>query len=337
MISPITPPPPAAAKDLLTLTELTGDEILSLLATAESLRRNPGRESQLLAGKSVVLLFEKPSLRTRITFELGAQRLGGTALYMDHAPSRIGERETVADYARNLSLWCDAIVARVFDHAVIEELAAEATVPVINALSDIHHPCQALADLLTMRQNFGDLEGLKAAYIGDGNNVCNSLLLAAAAVGMDLTIICPVGYEPDPGVRAAARALARESGADIMITDEIGAVYGRRVVYTDTWVSMGQEADAAERGAAFEGYQVDDAVMAMAADDAIFMHCLPAHRGVEVAASVIDGPQSVVLQQAANRMHAQNALLATLLADAPAKALPTPTTLVTNAIHEGAA
>jgi len=336
MISPITPPSSTTTKDLLTLTELTGDEILSLLASAETLRRNPIDASGLLAGKSVVLLFEKPSLRTRITFELGAQRLGGAALYMDHAQSRIGARETVADYARNLSQWCHAIVARVFDHAVVEELAAEATVPVINALSDLHHPCQALADLLTMRQAFGDLEGLKAAYIGDGNNVCHSLLLAGASVGLDLTIISPPGFEPDPEIRAAARALAIKSGAQIMITDEIEAAHGRRVVYTDTWVSMGQEAGAADRAAAFAGYQVDDAVMAMASGDAIFMHCLPAHRGVEVAASVIDGPQSVVLQQAANRMHAQNALLAALLADAPAHAQPA-ATRTADAIHEGAA
>lgn len=317
MISLLAPASTVATKDVLSVAELTATEISAILDTAAALKRNPMHARGLLAGKSIVLLFEKPSLRTRITFELGAQRLGAAALYMDHASTKIGEREPVADYAHNLSLWCDAIVARVFDHAVVQELAAEATVPVINGLSDLYHPCQALADLLTMQERFGSLAGLKAAYVGDGNNVCHSLLLAGATMGMDLTIITPDGYEPDPDVRQIARAIAATSGAKIMITDEIEAVHGRSVVYTDTWVSMGQEDIAAEREAAFTGYQVNDDVMAIAGADALFMHCLPAHRGHEVTASVIDGPASVVLQQAENRMHAQNALLVKLLADAP--------------------
>jgi len=300
-------------KHLRSIADLTAPEIHTLLDEADALRRNPIAARGRLAGASIVLLFEKPSLRTRITFELGAQRLGAAALYMDHSRQPLGQREPVADYARNLSLWTDAIVARVFDHAVVEQLAACATVPVVNGLSDLHHPCQTLADLLTMRDRFGDLEGLKVAWVGDGNNVCGSLLLAAATLGMDLTIICPAGYEPDPAIRADARALAQSSGAHIMITDEIEAVHARRVVYTDAWVSMGQEAEAPGRLDAFRAYQVDAKVMRMAADDAVFMHCLPAHRGQEVAAEVLDGPASVALRQAENRMHAQNALLTFLL------------------------
>lgn len=328
MISLLAPAATIATKDVLSVAELSATEIASILDTAAALKRNPLHARGLLAGKSVVLLFEKPSLRTRITFELGAQRLGAAALYMDHAQTKIGEREPVADYAHNLSLWCDAIVARVFDHAVVQELAAEATVPVINGLSDLYHPCQALADLLTMQERFGALAGLKVAYVGDGNNVCHSLLLAGATMGMDLTIITPDGFEPDPEVRQIARAIAATSGAKIMITDEIEAVHGRSVVYTDTWVSMGQEDIAAEREAAFDGYQVNEEVMATAGAGALFMHCLPAHRGHEVTASVIDGPASVVLQQAENRMHAQNALLVKLLADAAA---PMPITLPASA------
>lgn len=306
-------PAPPRVKHLRSIADLTAPQILALLDEADALRRDPIAARARLAGASIVLLFEKPSLRTRITFELGAQRLGAAALYMDHSRQRLGQRESVADYARNLSLWTDAVVARVFDHAVVEELAACATIPIVNGLSDLHHPCQALADLLTMRDRFGSLDGLKVAWVGDGNNVCGSLLLAAATLGMDLTIICPTGYEPDPAIRAEARALAQSSGASIMITDEIEAVHGRSVVYTDAWVSMGQEDEAPRRLDAFRGHQVDAQVMRMAASDAIFMHCLPAHRGQEVAAEVIDGPASVVLHQAENRMHAQNALLTHLL------------------------
>lgn len=321
MISLLAPGAAVSTKDVLSGAELSAGEIRSLLAGASALKRNPLGARGLLAGKSIVLLFEKPSLRTRITFELGAQRLGAAALYMDHAQSRIGAREPVADYARNLALWCDAIVARVFDHAVAQELASEASVPVINGLSDLFHPCQALADLLTLQERFGDLEGLKVAYVGDGNNVCHSLLLAGATMGMDLTIVCPPGFEPDPEVRTTARAIAQTSGAAIMITDEIEAVHGRQAVYTDTWVSMGQEDGGAEREACFDGYQVNAEVMAMAAPDAAFLHCLPAHRGHEVTAEVIDGPASVVLQQAENRLHAQNALLVSLLGETPPAAL----------------
>ncbi|MEC9374306.1 MAG: ornithine carbamoyltransferase [Planctomycetota bacterium] len=304
-----------AHKDLVAPGQFTTAEIEALFATGAEAKAAPTLYRDALSCKTITLLFEKPSLRTRVSFEVGAAKLGGTAIYLDHAASRIGERETIADYARNLSLWTDAIVARTFSHQTIEELALHASIPVINGLSELHHPCQALADFFTMKENFGDLAGLKVAYIGDGNNVCNSLIVMGALLGVHLTVICPVGFDPDKMAIAEALKIGRRTGADLMITDEIEAVHERHVVYTDTWVSMGQ-ADAERRHATFQPYQVNKAVLEMAADDAIFMHCLPAHRGAEVSADVIDSPASAVLQQAENRMHMQNALLIKLLSEA---------------------
>jgi ornithine carbamoyltransferase len=265
-----------------------------------------------------MMLFEKPSLRTRVTFEVGPARMGGHAIYYDHSKERIGQRESVRDYAKNLERWVDCIVARVFSHAVLEELARETRVPVINALSDLHHPCQGLADYFTLSERVGGVRGLRGfrlAYIGDGNNVCHSLMQGAALTGANLTVVTPPGYQPSPAVHAECKELAsrHDTGGTVRLTTDKGDVRGCRAVYTDAWVSMGQEGGAA-RTRAFEPYRVDGALMAAAAPGAWFMHCLPAHRGEEVTDAVIDSAASLVYDQAENRMHAQNALLLHMLA-----------------------
>jgi ornithine carbamoyltransferase len=299
---------------VLTVGELSPAELRTLLDTAIAVKADPIAYEDSLKGKSIVMLFEKPSLRTRVSFEVGAAKLGAKVVYFDHSSSRIGQREPVSDYGSNLSLWTDCVVARVFDHTVLEALAKHSTVPVINALSDLYHPCQALADVLSLKEVLGGLAGAHLAYVGDGNNVCNSLMLAAAALGMKFTAVCPAGFEPDPQTVRQAGALLRQTGGSLAITDEIDAVFGADAVYTDTWTSMGQESERATRLAAFSPFQVNQRVMDIAGENAKFMHCLPAHRGEEVAADVIDGPSSLVLRQAENRMHAQNALLLHLLA-----------------------
>ena len=305
---------PLAASDVLTVGELSPAELRTLLDTAIAVKADPIAYEDSLKGKSIVMLFEKPSLRTRVSFEVGAAKLGAKVVYFDHSSSRIGQREPVSDYGSNLSLWTDCVVARVFDHTVLEALAKHSTVPVINALSDLYHPCQALADVLSLKEVLGGLAGAHLAYVGDGNNVCNSLMLAAAALGMKFTAVCPAGFEPDSQTVRQAGALLRQTGGSLAITDEIDAVFGADAVYTDTWTSMGQESERATRLAAFSPFQVNRRVMDIAGENAKFMHCLPAHRGEEVAADVIDGPSSLVLRQAENRMHAQNALLLHLLA-----------------------
>lgn len=314
--TPAAPAPltPLAASDVLTVGELSPAELRTLLDTAIAVKADPIAYEDSLKGKSIVMLFEKPSLRTRVSFEVGAAKLGAKVVYFDHSSSRIGQREPVSDYGSNLSLWTDCVVARVFDHTVLEALAKHSTVPVINALSDLYHPCQALADVLSLKEVLGGLAGAHLAYVGDGNNVCNSLMLAAAALGMKFTAVCPAGFEPDSQTVRQAGALLRQTGGSLAITDEIDAVFGADAVYTDTWTSMGQESERATRLAAFSPFQVNQRVMDIAGENAKFMHCLPAHRGEEVAADVIDGPSSLVLRQAENRMHAQNALLLHLLA-----------------------
>lgn len=305
---------PIQTSDVLSVGELSPAELSAVLDTAIAVKADPLAFEDALKGKSLVMLFEKPSLRTRVSFEVGAAKLGAKVVYFDHSSSRIGQREPVSDYGSNLSLWTDCVVARVFDHHVIESLAKHSTVPVINALSDLYHPCQALADLLSLKEVLGDLKGAHLAYVGDGNNVCNSLMLGAAALGMKFTAVSPAGYEPDPQTVKQAGALLKQTGAVLTITDEIDAVYAADAVYTDTWTSMGQESQREGRLKTFAPYQVNDKVMQIAGDDAKFMHCLPAHRGEEVTADIIDGPNSIVLRQAENRMHAQNALLLHLLA-----------------------
>jgi ornithine carbamoyltransferase len=307
---------PLIKTDVLTGTELSRHDIESLINTAATLKRGEQSTHGLFAGKSMVMLFEKPSLRTRLSFEIGFAKLGGHAVYVDQQNCRLGQRETISDVAHNIERFTDVIVARTFSQATVEELAANSSVPVINALSDRFHPCQALADVLTIAEKFPDRawRDLSIAYIGDGNNVCHSLMIASAILGMNITVITPPQYQPAGDVIAMAEALALESGAQITVTSDIHAVAGHDVVYTDTWISMGDEGEADQRCKAFKKYQVTQKVMDEAAPNAIFMHCLPAYRGKEVAANVIDGPQSVVFDQAENRMHAQNALLVHLLA-----------------------
>lgn len=301
------------SKNLLCLSEFSSHEIENILNIAIELKSDYKPFNDSLSGKSMVMLFEKPSLRTRMSFEVGFAKLGGNAIYLDHQDNRLGERESIADYARNLERWVDVIVSRTFKHDTLEQLAGAASIPVINALSDLYHPCQALADALTLKENFADLNSLKLAYIGDGNNVCNSLLLIAAKLGFDITIISPSGYAPNPKVVSLAEDIASSTSSTINLSSDIQAAEGHHAIYTDTWFSMGQEQDQSERKEHFCKYQVTEQVMANADSKAIFMHCLPAHRGQEVAAEVIDSPKSVVFDQAENRMHAQNALMLCLL------------------------
>ncbi len=309
--------PPLSTKDLLTVAPLSPAEIRRVLATAADVKRDPGLfagpKGGAFAGRAMVMLFEKPSLRTRVSFEVGFSLLGGVVVFLDHQSERIGKRESIGDYGRNLERWCDVIVARTFEHATIEALASATSIPVINALSEKYHPCQALADALTLAEHLGDLAGAKLAWVGDGNNVCNSLLLVASKLGFDLTVIAPRGHQPDPAIVALARGFASGTGSVIEVTDDLAAVAGHNAVYTDTWVSMGQQ-DAERRKEALRPYQVNARLMAKAAPGALFMHCLPAHRGDEVTDEVIDSPTSVVFDQAENRMHAQNAILLHLLA-----------------------
>ncbi|MBX3367895.1 MAG: ornithine carbamoyltransferase [Phycisphaeraceae bacterium] len=305
------------ATDLLTLDELGGEGVRQIFETAAAMKATPGEFRGVLSGKSVIMLFEKPSLRTRVSFEVGVARLGGHAMFYDHASVKIGERESVKDYAKNLERWVDCIVARVFKHSILEELAFYSSKPVVNALSDMHHPCQALADFFTLREHVGSDEALKLAYVGDGNNVAHSLILAGAMLGAHLTIVTPPGFEPQFDVLRGAMAHAQKSGAKITVTNDVEAVEGHDAVYTDVWVSMGQASQQAFRLAAFQGYQVDAELMALASKGrprpAYFMHCLPANRNIEVTDEVIDSASSVVYDQAENRMHVQMALLAKLM------------------------
>jgi len=301
-------------RDLLSICDLSPDEVQAVVETA--LRLKNGESASVLAGKTLALLFEKPSLRTRVSFEVAMRQLGGDCLYLSPPEVGLGGRETPADVARVLGRYVDVIAARTFKHETVEELARYADVPVINALSDGEHPCQALADLLTIREKKGRWQGISLAFVGDGNNVARSLMLGAAMLGMDFRIASPRDYGVEPDVITKAGVLAAARGGSVAsLESPREAVRGADVVYTDVWASMGQEHEAVQRLEAFAGYQVDGALMAEAAPDAIFMHDLPAHRGEEVAAEVIDGPQSVVFEQAENRLHAQKALLALILAE----------------------
>lgn len=300
-----------AQGDLRSDLDLTAPELVALLDLTIQLKRNPGRYATALKGRYLSLLFEKPSLRTRITFELAIKQLGGDAIL---STGPIGEREPLRDVARNLDRWTHGIVARTFSQQTVEELAQWSSVPVINALSDRFHPCQALADMVTLKERFGAFRGLKLAFIGDGNNVAHSLMLQLSRLGADFAIATPQGHEPDPGIVAQARSFAWETGAKFEVCrDPYEAVRGAHAVYTDVWASMGQEAEAEQRKANFAGYQVSENVMAAAREDAIFMHCLPAKRGQEVTDAVMEFPRSVVFDQAENRLHAQKALLLMLL------------------------
>jgi ornithine carbamoyltransferase len=295
-------------RDFLTLDALSRAELDEILHLSATLKRElkAGRRKPLLAGKTLAMIFEKPSLRTRVTFEVGMTQLGGYAVYLTPTDFRLGERESVADIARNLERWVDVIMARTFSHASIVELAATARVPVINGLSDLRHPCQVLSDCFTLLEHRGRLEGLRVAWIGDGNNVANSWIAAATRFGFTFAIACPKGYEPD----AELVASARQGGANVIVTHDVKEAASQAdVLYTDAWTSMGQEAEAASRRRVFADYQINARVVGIAKPDVVVMHCLPAHRGEEITDDVIDGPHSIVFDQAENRLHVQKGAL----------------------------
>ncbi|HEU5013903.1 MAG TPA: ornithine carbamoyltransferase [Roseiflexaceae bacterium] len=304
-------------KHYLSAADLSRDEATALLARAQALKdewHNGGHADMPLRGKTLALVFEKPSLRTRVAFEAGMTQLGGHGSYLSANDIDMGGRESVPDVARNLSRWVQVIAARVFRHSTVVELARYSSVPVINALCDREHPCQALADMLTLKERFGRLQGLRLAYVGDGNNVCHSLMLLGATLGVNVGVGCPPDYRPNPDITALAERLAAEHDATITISSSAQEVVeGADAVYTDVWTSMGQEHEAARRRPVFEPYQVNSELMGRADSQAVFMHCLPVHRGEEVTADVIDGPRSVVFDQAENRLHVQKALILTLL------------------------
>jgi len=300
--------------------QLTKTQIIDLIALAIKIKNHPSDYSKALAGKSVVMLFEKPSLRTHVSFDMGINKLGGHALYLGQQNGKLGERERVSDYAKNLSCYADAIVARVFENSAIEGLAEHATIPVINALCDIYHPCQALADFVTLQEYFVlgkgiDLTKVKLAYIGDGNNVSNSLMFMAAILGVDFTLVCPAGHEPEAQLLSKAKAFADKSGSKLVLTSDVDALGPQDAIYTDTWVSMGFE-DASKKSALLEKfapYQVNHQMM-KGSGASIVMHCQPAHLEEEITTALFDSEMSVVFQSAENRMWAQNAVLVTLLA-----------------------
>jgi ornithine carbamoyltransferase len=300
-----------AATDLVRDLDLTDDEVQYLLDLAAKVKRAPAKFAKALAGKYISLLFEKPSLRTRMTFELAIKQLGGDAVVSE---GPVDGREPLKDVARNLERWTQGIVARTFSQNTIEELASWSSAPVINALSDLYHPCQALADVFTLRERFGELRGLKLAFVGDGNNVAHSLMLSALRLGVDFAISTPQGYAPNAEIVVQAEGLAAVSGARLQVTnDPAKAVAGASAVYTDVWTSMGKEKESAKRRKEFAKHQVNGDLMALARHDAVFMHCLPAKRGEEVTDEVIESGQSIVFDQAENRLHAQKALLLMML------------------------
>ena len=292
-------------RDFLAIPDYSREELLALFDLAERMRSGE-YSAKPLAGKSLAMIFMKASTRTRVSFEVGTWQLGGHALFLSPRDVQLGRGEPIADTARVLSRYVDGIMIRTFAHAEVEELAKYADVPVINGLTDLLHPCQILADLLTVRQHLGGIDGRKVAWIGDGNNMANSWINAAYRLGFDLTLACPEGYEPDKTILERAQSAAKVR----VVRDPAEAAEGADVVNTDVWASMGQESEQAVREKAFKGYIVDDALMSRAQQDAIFLHCLPAHRGEEVSASVIDGPQSVVWDEAENRLHVQKAIMA---------------------------
>lgn len=297
-------------RDFLSIADHTSDDITRILKLAVRLKKNPRLNADLLKGKSMALIFQKPSNRTRVSFETGIFQLGGNTVYLSSDDISLGKREPTADIARTLSRYVGGIVARVFSHKDLLELSQYATVPVINALSDQLHPCQALADILTVQEKFGRLKGLKLAYIGDGNNMTNSLMLVCAKMGVHMTVATPRGYEPDAAYVRQAQACAKATGAKIVLVhDPVQAAAGANVLYTDTWVSMGQEKETSVRLKDFKGYQINASLAARADKKYIFMHCLPAHRGQEVSAEIIDGDHSVIFDEAENRLHVQKAVM----------------------------
>lgn len=304
-------------KDLLTLLDYTSEEVQDLIKLATQLKKitKEGKCPKLLEGKTLGMIFEKHSTRTRISFEVGMNQLGGKAMFMHSRDMQIGRGEPISDTGHVLSGYLDAIMIRANSHEMVKELAEHASIPVVNGLTDLYHPCQALADLETIAENKGNLKGLKIAYVGDGNNVAHSLVVAAAHVGMDVVVATPVGYEPNAEIIKKAQAIAKENGSLVTVTkDPVAAVKNADAVYADVWTSMGQEEESAKRLVDFKDYQINDELVSHAKPDYMFLHCLPAHREEEVATSVIDGPNSYIFEQAENRLHAQKAVLASILA-----------------------
>jgi ornithine carbamoyltransferase len=306
--------PGATGRDLISIQDFTPDELAGALDLAAATKARPADYRGVLAGKQIVLFFEKPSLRTRLTFEAGINSLGGVSFFVDQTQSRLGARESLSDVAHNLERWVDGIVLRTFAHQTVTDMAMYASIPVINALSELEHPCQAMADMLTLQEHFGDLRNVHLAYVGDGNNVAHSLMLAAASLGATISVATPQGYGPSVEITAEAQRLAALSGGGVEVAnDPAEAVAGADAVYTDVWASMGQESEAVDRRKIFAPYQVNQNLFSYAAKHAVFMHCLPAHRGDEVTEAVIDSPRSVVFDQAENRLHVQKSILVWLL------------------------
>lgn len=306
--------PAIVQKDFLSLKDYSPGEILELLALAIELKKPENKYLPLLQGKILGMIFEKSSTRTRVSFEAGMLQLGGSAIFLSTKDTQMGRGETIADTARVLSGYLDGIMIRTFDQTTVEELADTSSIPVINGLTDDYHPCQVLADLMTILEHFGTLKDKKMAYIGDGNNMVHSLMIGAAKVGMDISVATPAGYAPKAEMVALAQEIAAFTGAKIEITeDPKKAVTGCDIIYTDVWASMGQEQEALERIEHFKGFQVNEELASFANEDYIFMHCLPAHREEEVTADILEGPHSIVFQEAENRLHAQKALLVSLM------------------------
>ncbi len=303
-----------AGEDLCSIGDLSSAEVRAILKLGHDVKRNPREYRHALDAKQMVLMFEKASLRTRLSFETGINTMGGNAIFVDQTSSPLGERESIADVARNVERWVDVIVLRTYAHDTITEMAANSRVPVINALSDFEHPCQALADFMTLQEHFGSIAGLNFTYVGDGNNVCHSLMLAGAQLGVNVTVATPRGYSPDIEIVTKARDIAATNGCEVrLLQDPNAAAEGADAIYTDVCVSMGMEHESTKRAPIFRPFQVNEALMQKASGNAVFMHCLPARRNAEVTDAVLDGPQSIVFDQAENRMHAQKALLLLLL------------------------
>ena len=304
-------------RDLCSIGDLTVEEMAAMMELAHTVKNHPDDFRHALDSKQMVLFFEKASLRTRLTFEAAINTLGGNAIFVDQTQSPLGERESIPDMAHNVERWMSVMVLRTYSHDTITEMAACARIPVINALSDLEHPCQALADFFTLEERFGSVEGLRFTYVGDGNNVCHSLMLTAAQLGVHCTVATPKGFEPKLDIIHRSIEIAEQTGGTItLMHDAAKAVDGADAVYTDVCTSMGFEHEATKRAPIFKPYQVNEQLMSHAHRDAVFMHCLPAHRNAEVTDAVLDGPQSVVFDQAENRMHAQKALLLMLLGGA---------------------
>jgi ornithine carbamoyltransferase len=303
-----------AGEDLCSIADLSSSEVRAIVKLGHDIKLNPGEYRNALDAKQMVLMFEKASLRTRLSFEAGINTMGGNAIFFDQTNSPLGERESIADVARNVERWVDIIVLRTYAHDTITEMAANARVPIINALSDFEHPCQALADFMTLEEHFGSATGLNFTYVGDGNNVCHSLMLAGAQLGANVTVATPRGYSPDIEIVTKAREIAEQNGCELkLLQDPHAAAENADAVYTDVCVSMGMEHESTKRAPIFRPFQVNEALMGKAREGAVFMHCLPARRNAEVTDAVLDGPQSIVFDQAENRMHAQKALLLLLL------------------------